>query len=106
MGALQTGATSSDGGKGGDVVVEDATPDDSGGNSGQDSGDDAGLDATMTMTMDHYFGPRSQRAASPADLTANAQTSSIVVADFNDDHKLDIAALYTTKAAVAFFVGN
>jgi hypothetical protein len=52
--------------------------------------------------------PKTQAFASPppANLTPSAQTSSIVVADFNGDHKLDIAALYTTKAGVAVFFGN
>jgi hypothetical protein len=39
-------------------------------------------------------------------LPAGDLTSSIVVGDFNNDHKLDIAALYTTRPAIAVFYGN
>jgi hypothetical protein len=39
-------------------------------------------------------------------LAVGDLTSSIVVGDFNNDHKPDIAALYTTKPAIAIFYGN
>jgi hypothetical protein len=43
----------------------------------------------------------------PANITlTGGSTSSIVVGDFNNDHKLDIAALYTTQAAIALLYGN
>jgi hypothetical protein len=45
--------------------------------------------------------PPTSLPLAPGDLT-----SSIVVGDFNADKKQDIAALYTTKPAIAIFYGN